>query len=290
MVKFTKKFSSSRSLSFEEKKKAFSEVSQGAVSKLKSKFSFLRWLDPFTYVDLFVMPHVKRVSKRESVELLVNVVFALLFAWIIYSLLGFLFGTSSPLVIVYSASMEPTFFRGDVMALSRASSPSFFSEPVILDRKISKVPTIDFVSPNYFGSKLVSFSFKRADGSTFEVFPNLNGQVVVYPAFNPSDSHMNTNGKPIIHRAIVFIEALDGNFVLTKGDNNPYFDQDCGRINSFDVSEKHCISLYAVPLNELKGKTFFMVPKVGCVKLWLMDDLLSLIVIGKLPQDFKGVC
>jgi hypothetical protein len=108
----------------------------------------------------------------------------------------------------------------------------------------------------------------------------------VYSAF-PS-------GLPIIHRAIVKIVANDGNFILTKGDNsltNPTFDQDCGNVNdAFEKSDKPCITFYPIQVSELHGRTFFAIPKVGCVKLWLVDDLMSLISIGSLPHDFKGIC
>ena len=58
-----------------------------AFSSVKSKLSFLRWLDPFRYVDLFVMPRVKKVTKSETVELVVNVLFAFLFAFILFAVL-----------------------------------------------------------------------------------------------------------------------------------------------------------------------------------------------------------
>ena len=270
------------------------------VSFLKEKLSFLKWIDPFTYVDLFVMPQVKKITDSSTVEFLVNVFFALFFAWFIYTALGILFGSATPLVIVYSASMEDTFFRGDVMALGKVNENDYFGPEIIVDENVSRKPVSEFLSQNYDSEgRLVSFVYEGKE------IPYLkNGSIVVYSAYNPRASF---HGAPIIHRSILKIVANDGNFILTKGDNdqkkvfsdsanswgysNPTFDEDCGNVsNEFEISSKECITLYPIPVNQLQGKTFFMIPKVGCAKLWLVDDLFSLITQGKLPRDFRGIC
>ena len=255
------------------------------LSKIQAKLSFLKWLDPFTYVDLFVMPRVKRITDSGSVEFIVNVFFALLFAWIIYFLLGVIFQTTTPLVIVYSASMESTFFRGDVMALNKANDFDNYGGLIVLDRNIGNVAVNDFATVNYDGRLLKSITFFDSSGQK-EFFPSQVGSIVVYSAY-PS-------GLPIIHRALVKIVARDGNFVLTKGDNsvtNPTFDEDCGSISiGLERPQKNCITLYPIPVNSLQGKVFFGIPKVGCVKLWLIDDLASIIFTGNLPSDFKNFC
>ena len=291
MAKFkTKKHSETKNSFLNNSSKSISGVKKSSTSffsSISEKFSFLKWLDPFTYVDLFVMPRVKKVTTNSTVEFLVNIFFALLFAWIIYTLLGLIFGSATPLVIVYSSSMENTFFRGDVMALSFARSSNDLAQVVTLDREIKNVPVNEFVSNiTYEGSKLKSLTFNCGVNCTKEIVPNTSGNVVVYSAF-PS-------GLPIIHRAIVLISANDGNFILTKGDNsltNPTFDQDCGKVvPELNATQKPCITLYPVPVSELQGKSFFKIPLVGCVKLWLMDDLFSIISTGSVPRDFKGIC
>ncbi|MFA5125517.1 MAG: hypothetical protein WC462_00760 [archaeon] len=269
-------------------------------SRVKEKIVFLKWLDPFTYVDLFVMPQVKKVTNSSFVELLVNVFFALLFAIIIYSFFGFLFGSSTPFVIVYSASMENTFFRGDVMALSNATNTDYYGPVVSLNKSLNKVPTIEFVSPSYDSEgRLVSFVIGDKN-----ILYEKTASIVIYSAYNPTSPD---NSKPIIHRAIAKIIALDGNYILTKGDNdqskifskdyniwiysNPTFDQDCGKVSlEYESSQKNCITLYAIPVDELQGKVFFRIPFVGCAKLWLFEDLFSLLVSGKLPSDFRNFC
>ncbi len=276
MTKFNKPKKLESSVS--NKKNNFSTVWKD----FKKKFSFLKWLDPFYYVDLFVMPHVKKVTKSEVVETMVNILFAAFFAFAFYSLLSMLFGTATPLVIVYSASMEPVLYRGDIIGLTKATSEMDFGPEIIFNRSIKNVPAIDFVSPKYKEGKFYSLTFSNGE----EVIYDTNSRIIVYGAY-PS-------GMPIIHRAIVKIKASDGEFILTKGDNvltNTTFDQDCGKVNSsIPSSEKNCITFYAIPLQEIQGVDFFNIPKIGCIKLWLVDNSLSLIYTGSLPKDYRGFC
>jgi hypothetical protein len=109
------------------------------------------------------------------------------------------------------------------------------------------------------------------------------GSIVVY--------NSNLVNEPIIHRAVAKLHAKDGYYVLTKGDSihNNTFDQDCGRIFPYGP-ERQCITLYPVPIGELQGVSVLQIPIVGCAKLWLFDNLGSLISTGKLPSNFSGIC
>jgi len=274
---------------FIPKKKPRPPISENpSVKKVNGFLHRLRWLDPFTYVDLWVMPRVKARTQSKGVEYVVNILFAFLFAFILYTILGLLFGTGSPLVVVYSGSMEPVLFRGDVMGLKASNTDLFFGPEVVLNSNIKNVPVSAFASPTYGAVELESLTFSNGVVVPYKK----EGSIVVYSAFNPAIPSFN--GKPIIHRAFVKIKALDGTFVLTKGDNsetNKTFDADCGRVDPLrQISENPCITFYAIPVNEVQGVAFFNLPKVGCVKLWLFDDLLSIATTGKLPADFKGIC
>jgi len=269
---------------FKSKKKKEKPFSFPKIKKPKV-LKKLEWLDPFHYVDLFVMPRVKKITDSELVEGVINVVFALIFATLLYLLLGLAFGTAAPLVIVYSESMEPTFFRGDVMGLTRLNTEMNLGDEIILNENIKNVPVEKYLSAEYFGganTSLTKIIFK--DGQ--EIIPTTDGSVIVYPS--------NPYGLPIIHRAIAKIKANDGIFLLTKGDNkltNLTFDQDCGGIDVLrQKPTKPCITFYAIPIEEVQGVAFFRIPVVGCAKLWLVDNLASLLTTGKLPKDFKGIC
>ena len=204
-----------------------------------------------------------------------------------YTILGLLFGTGSPLVVVYSGSMEPVLFRGDVMGLKASNNDLFFGPEVTLNINLSRTPVSDFATPIYTGNDFSAL--KLSNG--VEVPYEKDGSIVVYTAYNPYDLAVDTHGKPIIHRAILKIHANDGTFILTKGDSvaNFSFDQDCGPV-VYDRPTKQCISLYPIKTTDIQGVAFFNIPKVGCVKLWLFEDLLSILGAGKLPKDFKGIC
>jgi len=270
--------------------------------KMPRQLQALKWIDPFTYVDLFVMPKVKKVSQSETIETIVNIIFAFAFAAAAYFILGLLFGTTSPLVIVYSASMEPTFYRGDVMALSGINSNTYLGPEVILNQNLKNTPVSSFVEVKYDAEgRLVSLIIEGQ-----EISYKKDASVIVYSAYHPTVP--SRNNLPIIHRAIVKLVAPDGNFILTKGDNdntksctnpyfgnsiycNPTFDQDCGTVDPLrETASKECLTLYPVAVDKIQGVSFFQLPKIGCVKLWLFDDLLSLITRGKLPADFRWVC
>jgi signal peptidase I len=245
------------------------------------KLSFLKWIDPFTYVDIFVIPRVEKFGP--TVVSIVNVLFALFFALAIYVILGLLLNTQNPVMIVYSGSMIPTLNRGDVVFLSGGE----INAPIVkLNSEVLSISSISSIPTKMYSSRIpVSPSqelFALKFGETILPYTK-TGDIVVYAS--------SIAGKDIIHRAIVLIEAPDGKFIFTKGDNsntNATFDQDC-----FDMEYGRRINCFyesALPVSEVKGKVVFVVPLVGCVKIWLMDNLPSILATGKLPRDFAGVC
>ncbi|VVB74737.1 Uncharacterised protein [uncultured archaeon] len=258
-----------------KKQKSYLAAPKSLLAGARKKLSFLKWVDPFTYVDLFVMPQVKKVSDSEILEFIVNVVFAFVFAAAIYTILGAILQTSTPLVIVYSASMEPTMHRGDVVLLKSANDPIFPERNVTVNYAVGSLSTNNFVKSSYDSSgELSSFVIDNN-----QIDYKKDGPIVVYSAYNPL--YPAYDGKQIIHRAIVQINATDGEFILTKGDNsatNKRFDQELG------------LTLYPSAVKNLQGQVVVSVPLLGCIKLWLVDDFSSIISKGHLPSDFEGIC
>ncbi|MCH7902212.1 hypothetical protein IIC68_00505, partial [archaeon] len=77
------------------------------LKKLREK---LKWLDPFTYVDVFILPKINP-NNDKNIETIVYIIFAFIFAFVLYNfILAFILGTDAPLVIVFSGSMEPVLF------------------------------------------------------------------------------------------------------------------------------------------------------------------------------------
>jgi signal peptidase I len=266
----------------------------------------LKWLDPFTYVDLWVMPKVNP-NKNKTVEWIVYIVFAFIFALVLYTVLGMLLQTRSPMVIVLSGSMEPTMYRGDVVVLSGVTPENIKGPQVELDFDVSDKPLSEYASLDY-ANQTINFT----NGESIVL--GREGDVPVYFA--------DLGNIQIIHRVVAKIKTPQGYYLLTKGDNpvtNVAVDQDCGKlfaqqmdnqylyqsskqwylsanqscycstrpINDLVKNEaciacvqKPCNTLYAVKASEIEGVAVFRVPWLGYVKLLPFDDLPRLL-LGK---------
>lgn len=254
---------------------------------MKKLLEKLKWLDPFTYVDIYLLP-VVNPKNNGTISMIVYIVSAFVFAFIIFNLLGLLLGSSSPMVIVVSDSMEPVLFRGDVVFIAGAKPSDIKAQSVEMNLSlVDSLPLQVYARPLCTKTGLVqevdcaplplscpanynttSIQFYQSKKLSIEK----TGDIIVY--------NSNTLGEPIIHRVVSKINANDGTYLLTKGDNpcNSKIDQEVG------------ITRGAIRADKIQGKALFWLPKIGCVKLWVFDDLLSLIVRGKLPVTFSGIC
>jgi signal peptidase I len=249
----------------------------------------LKWGDPFTYVDLYVMPLVNPRNDK-GIELAVNVVFAALFAVAVYALAGILLSTSVPGAIVYSDSMVPALQRGDFIAMSGVAAAELNAPSVDLNFAIGgkelkayattycsfregyasfgspdEVKPCDVFLKAFREGKMPVDSFNTSrivfrNGRTLDI--TAEGDTVLYLS--------DISGKQIIHRAVAKIRAQDGVFVLTKGDSgkNPLIDQDYPLF-----SREKAITSSATPADEIKGRIILRIPLLGYPKLLLFDDL-----------------
>ena len=246
-------------------------------------------LDPFTYADMLL--ERAGLKGNEFASWPIYLLTALISAWLIYTTLGFILGTRSPAVIVLSGSMEPTFYRGDIMVLTGVTAKTLNAQEVTLPFSIGNKNLYSYARTycEVKGlSKLIEcralFPYierRQLPFSSFNTkricFPDVNkcielnkkGDIVVYLS--------DTRHIPIIHRVVVKIRARDGTFVLTKGDSiyNSLVDQEAG------------LSSSAVPVKKLEGKVLFMIPKLGYVKLIIMDDIPCIIAH---PTNFSQKC
>ena len=267
------------------------------LAQLKQK---LKWLDPFTYVDLALDKYwpVKGKEKTLAQEIGYNVIYvvsAFAFAFIIYQAFAFALSTSSPIVIVVSESMEPVFYRGDVMFVQGIPAENLAGTLAVTSQNLFEMPFSEFASASYSGGELQSIEI---DGKSYAQDPD--SDIIVY--------NSRLLGEQIIHRIFLKIKANDGYYFLTKGDNkktNKTFDQDCGKVTvkyspgtdivEGYVLEKPCIDLFPETSKEIQGRTIFRIPAVGCVKVWFFDDLPSLIFRHKMPDSYYssgnwGIC
>lgn len=236
----------------------------------------LEWLDPFTYIDLYVLPKINP-KNYQILNWAVYLISAFFFAWVIYSALGLLLGTTSPLVIVVSGSMEPVLYRGDVVILLGAKPEEInaplveLGEPTLQGVAFEEIGSIEF-NPQTGNAQKIAFKNGKSIGISTE------GDTIVY--------FSSLRREQIIHRAVAKLKAADGYYLLTKGDNlktNKTIDQDCGKVISYYVSgtdvpiggfpEKGCISLYPIPAESIDGKALFKIPFIGYVKLIVFDEI-----------------
>ncbi len=267
-----------------------------ALDEIKQKLSFLKWLDPFTYLEILLRKyHPKKENPSltdEAIDFTVYVFSALIFAFLLYSFFGLILNTNSPMVIVSSSSMVPEMFRGDIIVL--------YGEKNIKAEEINFNEEIKGKIYSDYGKTFPEPITKQFDSKTGQTLIKLNnpeeiqigetkiqitkkGDVIVY--FSPF------SGKEIIHRTIAKINASDGVFFLTKGDANPSIDQECIEQKTIygETVYLACITKNAIPEKEITGKAILRIPLLGCVKLWVFDDIPSLLS-GKLPSDFSGIC
>ena len=229
----------------------------------------LKWLDPFTYVDILLA----KINPKHNawIDWPVYLISAFLFAWIAYSIFGFLFSTSAPFIIVLSPSMEPVLYRGDIVIMLGAKAETLNVQEATVDVPLEGKAFWDFATLAYYRNpdgtleaKTISLSEKQ----NFEI--KKDGGIIVY--------FSKYRQEPIIHRAVLKIIAPDGTYIITKGDSihNTTIDQDCGRVVN-GMPERDCISLYPVTNNDIQGKMLFKIPLLGYVKLLIFDDLPQLL-------------
>lgn len=258
------------------KKKKKLQLEMEGKKSLRERLSFFKWIDPFTYADLLL----ERINKKDNslVSWGVYLITAFLSALLLYSVLGILFRTPSPMVIVVSGSMEPSFYRGDVMVLTGwtieqlnapvVELPNTSIDGVDIARyAVAKcsVKGLDYLVPcRSLLWDLRLGGLKKEDVVAKKIyFPSVDKEIEITKEGGVVVYFSETESKPIIHRVVVKIHAKDGWFVLTKGDSvyNSLIDQDAG------------LSKGAVKIEELHGKSVFLIPKIGYVKLILLDDI-----------------
>lgn len=175
-----------------------------------------------------------------------------------------------PMAIVYSASMEPSLHRGDIVILTKANNLKV--EEITINQNISNKDLEEFADVSYYLNEygLEEAEYLTIGDKNISLLSAINNKnsVIVYPS--------NVSGKDIIHRAIVKINANDGVFLLTKGDNhktNTYIDQDCGVdiVDGEITIEKPCLNLCPIKEKDLKGKKLGKIPYIGYIKLVLFQ-------------------
>lgn len=234
---------------------------------MAKKSSFWKWLDPYYYLDLFLVNVFgdAKDTKTKIIHWIFYIAYSFLLAYLIYLLFSLILGVSMPFATVVSGSMEPVLHRGDIVILGSPKSLNAivvdFNED-IRNRNLNEYIKFNYVVNNYGLEQVDSLVIGNNVVDISQIYDN---DVVVY--------YSNLTKKPIIHRIVVQINANDGNFILTKGDNfktNRTVDQDCIIDKYGDVS--NCLHVYAIPEDLVVGKKIGKIPYLGYIKLFLFGN------------------
>ncbi len=216
------------------------------------------------------------VQDNESVILKEGyfIVLALILAFGILQFSGTVLGTDRPVVSVVSCSMYPEYDRGDVLGVKGADFEDLQEDDVIvfqvpfqaeLEINDERFNISGETSNTPLGTvKVISVQNNQAllevDGDHLQVQDGGSYTVSGQQMIVRDISGMQT---PIVHRII----SKDENSVATKGDNNPEqleFEKDIRPEN-------------------IHGRVFFIIPKIGMVKLAPMDFM------GMTPPEQREV-
>ncbi len=209
----------------------------------------LHRLDPFNWFDelWFRVVGKPRNLGEKILYHIFEIIYAILVAVFLYSLLGFVLGTKLPIVVVASGSMIPTLNPGDVVILVGAECNDINATVVKYNGYVCQ-PYCKNLGELGIRVMREGLSLVAIDVNGSRYYPS-GTDIVVYN--NP------LLRKDIIHRAVYKILAKDGCYLLTKGDNVPTLDQDCGI--------GRCI--YPYPVKEIIGKVVFRIPYLGLPRL-----------------------
>ncbi len=190
---------------------------------------------------------------------IVNIVLAfVIIKFLIYPGLGFVFGTSHPVVAVVSGSMEHKITANERDQWNMCGNFYEEKKPVDFDvfweecgefyrrYDINKNEFSEFPMKNGFNTGDIIVLFGK-DPSKLEI-----RDIIVFKANQPD---------PIIHRIIKIWQEDNGYHFQTKGDHNsesiPY-----QRVYETDITEDRII-----------GRAVFRIPYLGYIKIWFMDFL-----------------
>lgn len=219
--------------------------------------SFFKYLDPFYPYDLLVKFLGEKGIKSKTLFFIIFIIYALILAFIILKLLSLAMGVPEAMKIVVSGSMIPTLDIGDVVVLY---SPEKISTTYAdINENIAGKPISEYAKINYFADDFGIHTKSIEIAGKAYTFDK-SGDVVVY--YSP------TQKKEIIHRAVLGINAKDGTFYLTKGDNektNFVIDADC----NFKYGNLFVACLYPTALakSDVLAKEIFWLPYLGYIKL-----------------------
>lgn len=195
-----------------------------------------------------VYPSFQKGIKYGVIDILQSLIFAVAALIVI----GLVLQTSSPLDINVSCSMRPYMERGDFIILKgfeNTNIPTITLANYSDWRKIDvlKKPCNVTVSDRKI-SRLCTYGVEYNNTTIYE---NRENPIIIYSP-RKNDTFVETGN--IVHRVFAKITTPEGDFLLTKGDNNLSLDQEAGN--------------EPVAIKQVHGQILFKIPYIGYVKLF----------------------
>ncbi|MDD4983436.1 MAG: hypothetical protein PHH82_01180 [Candidatus ainarchaeum sp.] len=215
----------------------------------------LKWIDPFTYLDFFIEFLHKKGINYKILDIVLQILYALLLAYITILIIGLFTGAAKPITIVVTGSMEPNVNIGDFLFIG--SAKNIETTDVYYNGNVGGKDVKEFLEPIFVNGNTTKV---KIDGNIYDL--NTNADVVVY--YSPIVN------KDLVHRAVLKIHANDGIFYITKGDNtetNFMIDEDCNFVYGPYIVTDACLYKTAIPESELQGKMLWKIPYLGYIKV-----------------------
>lgn len=220
-----------------------------------------KYLDPFYPYDKLINFLKKKNLSNKYSDFIVFIIYALFLAFIILKLIALILGSHQAAMIVVSGSMENYLNIGDIVVLF---NPEKINTTYIdLNRNINGVAINEYLKPNYvIEGNTIKIKDLNVSGQIVDL--NKTADIVIY--YSPLQK------KEIIHRVVLGINALDGTYYITKGDNektNFVLDADCrfSLMTSQGLQTVNCLYPYALKKENILSKYLFKIPYMGWIKL-----------------------
>lgn len=177
-------------------------------------------------------------------------------------------GTMNPLSAVLSGSMEPTYFRGDMMFLTkRVSKTVVFENEKTGEKEKYILPYGDLKAGDvivFDKTSLVEQCSEASSLNNTQQSSSGSGRKLAGNNNNNNNSAITSSG--VVHRIIsVHTNTKGETFVLTKGDNNQVDDRQF----------LYPAPYFLIPVNEktFVGKVVFRIPWIGYGSIFVTEQL-----------------